>query len=150
MNFEQIITTVYQKQFIDNLFSLKYDEENNVVIYVWNVPNIPQPTYDEIMAFYTPQLEIDYNTNQFVNLGTPLIANYIDSIAQERQYDSAVSCVSYFMSTNVQWKNEAIAFIAWRDSVFAYTMEQVALMATGARSIPTFEEFKTELPKITW
>lgn len=151
MNFYEIITYVYADAWEKEQFALG-DANNGQGIFItsWSVPNIPQPSHEEIMAMYTPELEQAYKLNQFINNGMPLIENYIDAIAKERQYDSALSCASYSNSTNLQWKSEAGAFIVWRDSVFSYTIEQIALMEAGERTIPTFAEFKNELPTIAW
>jgi hypothetical protein len=79
-----------------------------------------------------------------------LLSSYIDVVAQQRQYENAVSCASYISSSIPQWKNEAETFVSWRDEVFTYTIAQIQLMQSGSRSIPSFEEFKTELPEIVW
>lgn len=151
MNFYEIITTVYADAWKLNQFTLcQHNETEGVVIQSWNVPNIIKPTHAEVMAMATPELEKTYKLNQFIINGMPLIENYIDLIAQQKQYDSALSCSSYSNSTNIQWKSEADVFIAWRDLVYAYTIAQVSLMESGQRSIPSFDEFKTELPLIVW
>ena len=80
----------------------------------------------------------------------PQLETYIDSVAQQKQYNNAVSCASYASSTIQAWKEQAICFIAWRDSVYNYTITQEALMKDGSRTVPTFEEFKAELPLINW
>lgn len=151
MNFYEIITTVYADSWKLNQFTLcQNNETDGVVIQSWNVPNTPQPSHEEVMAMGTPELEHAYNLNEFKNNGSILIVYYMDSVAQQRQYDSSLSCASYSNSSNIQWKSEADAFIAWRDSVFSYTIAQIALMESNQRSIPTLEEFKTELPAIVW
>lgn len=149
MNFEQIITTYYASQFSQGLFGLAYSGED-IVISFWNVPDVPQPSHEEVMALDTPELEHMYQFYRFIDAGTPLIAAYVDAVAREKNYDTAVSCASYVSSTIPAWQAQAVAFVAWRDSVYSYCIAQETLMQTGARSIPTFEEFKTELPVMVW
>lgn len=151
MNVEQILTTIYATQFAQGLFGMAdYNDGQGVVIAFWNVPNVPQPTQQQILSMDTPQLEQQYLFNQTYLSFVPQLANYIDSVAQGKQYGNAVSCASYFNSTNVQWKNEATTFIAWRDAVYAYAIAQYQLMESGKRTTPTFTQFQAELPVITW
>lgn len=151
MNIEQILTTVYSAQFSQGLFGMAdHNDGNGVVIEFWNVPNVPQPTKEQILAMDTPQLETQYQFVQVYNQFVPLIATYMDTVAQQKQYANAVSCASYSASTNTQWKNEAATFIAWRDSVFTYAIAQYALMQQGQRAIPTWLQFQAELPVIVW
>ena len=151
MNVEQILTTVYATQFAQGLFGMAdYNDGKVVVIQFWNVPGVAQPTQEQILAMDTPQLEQQYLFLQTYNQFVPLLSAYIDSVAQQKQYGNAASCATYYNSTNTQWKNEATAFIAWRDSVYAYAIAQYALMESGQRTIPTFAQFQAELPVISW
>jgi len=78
------------------------------------------------------------------------IQAHIDATAQERQYDSGVSCASYVNSINPLWSAEATAFIAWRDAVWAYAFQELAKVENGEREQPTIDEFLSELPQIEW
>jgi hypothetical protein len=151
LSFQQIILTAYRANFILGQFTLAdYNDGNGIVISNWNVPNVTQPNHDAVMALDTPTLEALFNFYAFVDAGTPLLAAYVDSVARQQQYNDAVSCASYVNSSNATWKAQAETFIAWRDSVYAYVIAQEALMQNGARTIPTFAEFQTELPVIVW
>ena len=151
MTFGQILLTAYRQQFSQGLCGLAdYNDGNGVVIGFWNVPSVPQPTYEQVMALDNPTLEALFNFYAFVDGGTPLLAAYVDSVARQQQYNDAVSCASYINSTNAIWKAQAETFIAWRDAVYTYVIAQETLMQTGARTIPTFAEFQTELPVIAW
>src|SRR5690606_31299894 len=113
----------------------------------WDDSNAnPLPTIEAIVGVSDALV----SSTIFQQNGLKLLSKYIDTVAQERQYDSAISCASYVNSTITQWQNEANTFIMWRDSVLFYTIEQVELMQLGQRSVPTFEEFKTEFPEIVW
>jgi hypothetical protein len=116
-------------------------------IVYWNDDNKdPIPSIDDILSINDHKV----NAIKFESIGTPLLNSYINEVAQEKKYDSALSCSSYISSNNPKWKAEAIAFVSWRDAVFDYTLEQFNLISLGLRLIPTFEEFKLELPVINW
>lgn len=78
------------------------------------------------------------------------IVAMLDEKAQERRYDSALSLSTYATSSNPAWYAEANAFVTWRDSVWAYAYEQLALVAIARRPLPTVEDFLKELPAFTW
>lgn len=75
---------------------------------------------------------------------------HLDATAKARQYDGAISLVGYMGSTNPQWAAEAAAFTAWRDDVWAYAYQQLALVQSGKRRAPSVSEFVAELPLIGW
>lgn len=147
MNIVDILTTLYPEEWQQGLFSFKDDGEG-IVIDAWNMP-IPQPTNEQIMAYIDSILN-QFNVNAFVQAGTPLLTKFIDDTAKAKGYDTTMSCISYVSSNNTTWKSEALAFGAWRDNVFAYVIAQTELMKNSSRTIPTFDEFKLELPLITW
>jgi hypothetical protein len=103
-------------------------------------------------------------TRQFVNGRDEIARTYVpdasayqraieaqvEGVAAERGYSSAVSCASYVSSTNPVWQAEAGAFVTWRDAVWAYAFEQLALVQAGEREKPSIAEFITELPAIEW
>lgn len=75
---------------------------------------------------------------------------YLDTKAQERQYDNGYTLASYAVSTNPVWKAEAEAFVAWRDDVWMYALTELDKVQSGDREIPTVESFIQELPTFTW
>jgi hypothetical protein len=122
--------------------------DNAILIGYWNVPNIPQPLESDLLAeASTYQAIYDMNTLQQECLSQ--IQTIIDSTAQAKQYNDGVSCASYVMSTNDTWKAQATAFIAWRDSVFAYALNILAQVQQGA-PLPTVESVIAGLPTMTW
>lgn len=148
MNILDVINIVYPGQF--ELGNLTVGQDGtNIFITMWKVPNVAQPTTVELEAMI-PSLQNQFDLTYFVTQGAPQLAAFVDSVAQQQQYADGVSCASYINSTNNVWKAQAEAFIAWRDSVYTYVIAQEALMQSGARSIPAFAEFQTELPVIAW
>lgn len=123
--------------------------EGVLFITKWAVPNEPQPTIKDLEA-QIPQLQNQFDIDNFIFNVTNELALYVDLIAQQKKYLNAVSCVSYINSTVEPWKSEALSFISWRDSVYKYVIEQIELIQTGQRTIPNFQDFKNELPVITW
>lgn len=96
-------------------------------------PVIPPKTLPEIVAEFSSGLQ-----------------EFVDSIAAEKQYSSALHCASYVNSTNDLWRPESLAFIAWRDKVWSYCYQELAKFQSGEREAVTFDEFITELPTIAW
>jgi len=115
----------------------------------WSVPETPEPTTDELEALI-PIYQNQFDYDHFDSGEEMLLSMHIDSVAKEKRYDSAASCATYIHSEVAQWKSEATAFIAWRDAVYTYFIEQEALMEQGQRPIPTFDAFKAELPAMIW
>lgn len=149
MNILNVCNYAYPNQI--NLENIKFGQDGNGPIFItyWNVDGITEPTVDQLNAMiptYQHQFDYDY----FTNVGLSMLEQYIDSVAQQKNYSSAISCISYINSTNTQWRNEAITFNSWRDSVYVYVIAQQALMQSSSRSIPSFDDFKIELPEITW
>jgi hypothetical protein len=149
MNILDVINMVYPGQSELGNVTVGQGLDGKLFITKWTVPNLPQPTVEELEAMI-PDLQKQFDLWYFVTIGQPQLMPYLDTVAQERQYDSAISCASYVSSTIPAWKAQADAFVSWRDSVFTYTIAQVQLMQSGERSVPTFEEFKTELPEMVW
>ena len=74
----------------------------------------------------------------------------IDGVARARRYDSGNSLASYAASTNPQWRAEAQAFIAWRDSVWAFAYAELDHVQSGQREPPSVAQFLTEITPILW
>lgn len=74
----------------------------------------------------------------------------VDQMAQTRLYDSGNSLASYANSTNPRWAAEAQAFIAWRDSVWAFAYDELARVEAGERPQPTVEQLLSQIAPIRW
>jgi hypothetical protein len=93
----------------------------------------------------------------YVESITPTEADYeaaiqtlVDATATERKFRDGVTMASYVNSTNTQWAAEAIAFVAWRDGVWAYAYSELDKVVTGQRPQPTVDEFLAEIDPINW
>lgn len=122
------------------------DEE--LLIGEWNVPNVPRPFEADILA-EGADYELQYELNKLQYSCQQYFENKVESVASEKQYSSAVSCASYALSTNLTWKAEAEAFIAWRDSVYVYGMGIISSVQQGG-AVPTMEEVIAGIPVMTW
>ncbi len=78
------------------------------------------------------------------------IQAHIDKTANQRGYDSGVTCASYVGSTTPAWGAEAQAFVAWRDAVWGHAYGELAKVEGGQREQPTVAEIVSELPAIGW
>ena len=77
-----------------------------------------------------------------------LVQKHLDQRAQQMGYDSILSAVSYATSTNPKFQGEGIAFLEWRDQVWAHCADALDEVTTGVRPVPTELELLSELPQI--
>ncbi|WP_431854726.1 hypothetical protein [Azospirillum sp.] len=77
--------------------------------------------------------------------------DHADRVARARDYNDGNSCASYAASTVEAWRDEAQAFVAWRDAVWPYVINTVmAAVAAGQRGMPREEDLLTELDDPPW
>lgn len=81
---------------------------------------------------------------------TAALKLHFDSIAQTRDYDNQQSCASYVSSTNLHWKDEALAFVAWRDIVWEEAYTVLSQVESGQIEPPTIPDFIAQMPLIDW
>jgi len=149
MTFEEIMITAYAAEFAKNQFGMADDGEG-VFISFWVVPNVTQPTHAKVMALDTPALEFKLAYDTFLSAYLEQLRTLIDGVARQRNYDNAISCVSYVSSSDLKWKLEAETFSAWRDAFWNYLYTQQVLILNKTRPIPSIEQLNAELPVISW
>ncbi|MFA6213535.1 MAG: hypothetical protein WC714_29125 [Candidatus Obscuribacterales bacterium] len=82
---------------------------------------------------------------------TAAVQAHLDATARTRNYDGILSACSYATSTNLPFSVEGQACVAWRDAVWLYCYQQLALVQSGARAVPeSTAAFIAELPAISW
>lgn len=114
----------------------------------WDVPNVPEPTVEELEA-EIPQYQRQFDVETFKRDIDSKVSALLNSTAQSRGYSDSQSIVGYVSSSNTQWQAEAQAFVAWRDQVWEHVyIEYMAIDAGG--SIPNEDEFMATLPQIVW
>ena len=96
---------------------------------------IPEPTPEETAQ----QIQQNF---------TNLIQNFLDSKAQELNYDSCLSVCSYVDTGVAKFDAEGKAFRSWRSAVWAKGYEILEQVQSGERGIPTEEELFDELPEL--
>ena len=75
----------------------------------------------------------------------------VDATANERKYDSGLSCVSYVGDDNPQYHAEAVAFRTWRSSVWTTVTAQLDQILVGKAEPPENPAaLIASLPKIDW
>lgn len=147
MNVYQIINCKYPNEIKEGLITLENNtgEDDGWYISGWNVPEVDQPSSEEIESW-----QAEASVIQFKNDATTIIEQKIEQIAKERGYDNSLSCASYATSTVEGWKAEADAFIAWRDSVWSWAISQFEEVSSGQTEVPTLEEVEQSIPSMVW
>lgn len=111
----------------------------------------PQPGYaEEFLIDQDPEVEAIINPPPSIDDYKLAIVAMLDSKAQERRYDGAVSISTYVGSTNPQWAAEAQAYVAWRDRVWTYAYAELDKVLAGQRPQPTVADLLGELPDMVW
>lgn len=108
-------------------------------------------TPEEYEEYYARQAEWEAGT--LVRLKDELqvlTESTLDAVAKSKQYSSAISCASYAASTNVAWKAEADAFIAYRDSVYEYAINYMDRAESGEIANPSKEDYMSAFPVMIW
>ena len=123
-------------------------QDSPIVIKYWAVPNVAQPTEAELEA-EIPQYQHQFDVETFKSDIDGKVNGLLLSTAQSRGYSSVNSIVSYAVSSNVQWKAEADAFVAWRDQVWEQVYIEFNAIDAGG-SIPDEDAFMATLPQIVW
>lgn len=79
---------------------------------------------------------------------TVAVQAWLDAATQVNGYDSIASCISYRGSSIVQWDDDAIAALAWRDAVWQACFEwQQGAAAVPPATFPTSAEVIAQLPQ---
>lgn len=69
----------------------------------------------------------------------------LDSKAQAKQYQDCAVCIGYLNSSNATWSADAKAMNTWRDEVWTYALQQVALSP-----LPSVASVIAGLPAAPW
>lgn len=76
------------------------------------------------------------------------IQNYMDLKAQELNYDSIFTAITYENDSNSKFANEAKAFKQWRSNVWTTCYAILDECLAGTREVPTKEELIALLPEL--
>ena len=149
MNIVDVCKIKYPNQVeLGNIQFGQDSQDSPIVIKHWAVPNITQPTEAELEA-EIPQYQRQFDVETFKFDIDRKVNDLLLATAQSRGYSNVNSIISYVASSNVEWKAEADAFVAWRDQLWEHVyIEYMAIDAGG--EIPNEDEFVLSLPKIVW
>ena len=78
------------------------------------------------------------------------VQKYMDSVANERGYDSIYTAIGYSNSTVVRFKEDAEAAIRWRDEIWVKCHQLLEQYEKGEIEALTLSEVIERLPKISW
>lgn len=76
------------------------------------------------------------------------VQEYMDSKAQELNYDSIFTAITYENDSNSKFASEAKAFKAWRSNVWTTCYAILDECLSGTREVPTKEELISLLPEL--
>jgi hypothetical protein len=149
MNIVDLCKIKYPNQVELNNIQFGQDTQDSpIVIKHWAVPDIAQPTEAELEA-EIPQYQRQFDVETFKSDIDRKVNDLLLATAQSRGYSNVNSIISYVASSNVQWKAEADAFVAWRDQLWEHVyIEYMAIDAGG--NIPNEDTFMASLPLIVW
>lgn len=78
------------------------------------------------------------------------LQTHIDNVAREKNYENGFTCATYINSTNEVWKQEAQAFVAWRDACWEYALDIYEQVENSIIPAPTLESFLSDIPAFNW
>lgn len=78
------------------------------------------------------------------------VQELLDSVAQSRGYDNGFACASYYNSSVNTFRNEAHAYVEWRDKVWQTCYALLDSYLAGDIPRPTVEDVMSKLPVISW
>lgn len=78
------------------------------------------------------------------------VQNLLDAKAREKLYDDGFAIASYANSTVENFRNEARAFITWRDACWDKCYEILAQYQSGEIERPTVDDVLQQLPTLEW
>lgn len=132
------------EQYNEALTSLTNPEDNRIISTEGGVFALVEPPV-------VPEPEPEPPTQEeIIGAFRRAIQSHVDDVARTHKYDSGTSLASYVSSTNTTWAAEAVAFVAWRDLVWAYAYTELDKVQNELREVPTIEEFISELPSMVW
>lgn len=99
----------------------------------FTIKELRQPTKEEIIK------EIKNRVQQL-----------LDDTARQKNYDNGVSLASYANSTIDSFKQEALSFIKWRDTVWNTCYHYLDLYGKGEYEFTTVPDFLSLLPTFNW
>ncbi len=99
----------------------------------FNIEEPEQPTVEDIIQEIKDRIQL-----------------LLDDTAKQKNYDNGVSLASYANSTIDSFKQEALSFIQWRDTVWNTCYYYLDLYQKGEYEFTTVSDFLSLLPTFNW
>ena len=128
----QILTDSYNC-LCDYHFVATDPEFQEIVDSGFNIEEPEQPTVEEIIQEIKDRIQL-----------------LLDDTARQKNYDNGVSLASYANSTIDSFKQEALSFIQWRDTVWNTCYHYLDLYQKGEYEFTTVSDFLSLLPTFNW
>lgn len=117
-----------------------------------NVPfTVKSVNLEQIFGYDDKPVEVETapkTQEQIIKGFVTAVQDFMDSKAQELNYDSIFTAITYKNDTNVKFAKEAEAFKAWRSQVWTICYAVLDEVLAGSRTMPTKEELISELPEL--
>lgn len=97
-----------------------------------------------------PEFAQGETEEQLIDRLTRAVQGYMDSVAQQRNYDSILSLCTYATSSIPRFQVEGQAGVLWRDACWQLGYDLIARVRAGEASIPTEAELLAMLPPMQW
>lgn len=140
-NHTQSPMLAYQMGLLDNYISLDDVEESEIDEKLYIKEMCPHKTQE--------QKEQEAVQNRIAEIKSA-VQNILDLKAKEKDYDTAVYLASYATSTDNEFREQAIRFVAWRDHCWRKCYEILGLFQSGDIPMPTVGEVLRQLPTLDW
>ena len=112
---------------------LPRDEDENVLELFASLTEQPDPTNTTLITIYRTAA-----------------GEYLDRLAQERDYESILTLCTYAVSSSPARKAEGQAGIVCRDNTWDHVDQVLADVVNTVRLVPNVNELLSELPTIHW
>lgn len=117
-----------------------------------NVPfTVKSVNLEQVFGYDDKPVEVELapqTQEQIVKGFVEAVQSFMDSKAQELNYDSIFTAITYENDTNVKFAKEAEAFKAWRSQVWTICYAVLDEVLAGTRNTPTKEELLALLPEL--
>ena len=94
-------------------------------------------------------IQVPLVDNEIEAIFIQALENHYDSVAQQKRYDNRITCALRAGYPGV-FQSEGIKFAIWMDKCNDYAYQQMYLVKSGQRPIPTTEQLISELELMSW
>lgn len=120
------------------------DAEDTYCYKIWAIKD------DLDIAEYVPPEPVMPTVDEIKQQITYKIQVMLDTVAQQKGYDTGVSLASYATSTDDVFHEQANKFVAWRDQCWRTCYDYLDKFNNGEYVFTTIDDFIELLPKFEW